>query len=186
MKTRNILLSSAILLSAFIISCSDEPAVVKNDNPDTGNDQAKTRGITINLTDGPGDFDEVNIYLKKIQVLRVDSNDSKWVDLNTNEGYYDLLVLQNGIDTTIVKDSLSIGTMISQIRMILADSNNVLVDSNYHSLFVPSGTQTGFKINLQDTVSADSLNITIDFDAEKSIKKRGDKDYLLTPVLKLK
>lgn len=151
----------------------------------TTNEQASA-GITINLTDGPGDYDEVNIYLKTIQVLKVDTSGSEWVDLTTNSGYYDLLKLQNGVDTTIVKDSLSIGTKISQLRMILEDSNTVLVDSNYHSLFVPSGTQTGFKINLQDTMSADSLNITIDFDAEKSIKKRGNNEYLLVPVLKIK
>ena len=184
MRTRYYVLSLA-LLSFFILSCTEESPI--KTEPNTTSDSSKrSPGIEIKLTDAPGDYKEVNIYLDQIQVLTVDSADSKWVDLTTNSGYYDLLKLQNGVDTTIVKDSLSKGTMISQLRMILADSNNVLVDTNYHSLFVPSGTQTGFKINLKDTMSADSLKITIDFDADNSVVEQGNGRYLLKPVLRIK
>jgi hypothetical protein len=138
--------------------------------------------IRINLTDAPGDYDEVNIDL---QTIRVQLSDSSWVDFNTNSGIYDLLKLQNGIDTTIVNDSLSQGTQITQLRMILGDSNTVMIDSIYYPLKVPSGSTSGFKIKFQNTLAGDSLGILLDFDADKSIVKRGSKnEYLLQPVLK--
>lgn len=139
--------------------------------------------ITINLTDAPGDYEEVNIDLKSI---RAQLSDSSWVDFTTNAGIYDLLKLQNGIDTTIVKDSLSKGTVITQLRLILGDSNSVLVDSAYYDLKVPSGSTSGFKILFSDSLSTDSLNITLDFDAEKSVVQQGNQNrYLLKPVVKV-
>ena len=139
--------------------------------------------LTINLTDAPGDYEEVNI---DIQTISAQLLDSTWVDFTTNSGIYDLLTLQNGIDTTIVKDSLSKGSRITQLRLILGDSNNVKVDSGYYSLKVPSGSTSGFKIQFSDTLSTDSLNLLLDFDAEKSIVQQGNQNrYLLKPVLKV-
>ena len=168
-----------LLLFVFLYACNDDLNPVL---PGGGNSNYSF--ITINLTDAPGDYEEVNI---DVQTVRAQLTDSSWVDFTTNTGIYDLLTLQNGIDTTIVKDSLSKGSVITQLRLILGDSNTVLVDSNYYSLKVPSGSSSGFKIQFTDSLSADSLNITLDFDAEKSIVQQGNQNkYLLKPVIKVK
>ncbi len=145
----------------------------------------KKSGITnlfIELTDAPGNYDQVNIDVEQV---RVRLGDSTWRDLNTNAGIYDLLVLQNGVDTLIVNDSISKGLFITQLRLILGDNNTVMVDSVIYPLKVPSSSQSGFKIQFADSLQADSLNITLDFDAEKSVHQVGQKEeYILKPVLK--
>lgn len=147
----------------------------------------KDRGmtnLTINLTDAPGEYDQVNVDVEQV---RVQLSDSTWRDLNTNAGIYDLLVLQNGVDTVIVSDSLSQGVFITQLRLILGDDNTVMVDSTLYPLKVPSGSQSGFKVFFHQAVSSDSLNITLDFDAEKSVHELDSKgEYILKPVLHVK
>jgi hypothetical protein len=179
-KIRNI--SLAFLLSTFcIISCSDADEKLVVDN--TGEEKSVT-SLFVRLTDAPGDYQQVNINVMQV---RVQKTDSLWYDLTTNSGYYDLLTLQNGVDTTIVNDTLSKGTQITGLRLVLGDSNTVMVDSVMYPLQVPSGSTSGFKIKFSDTLSADSLNILLDFDAEKSVLKKGQKDeYLLKPVIKVK
>lgn len=169
-----------IIFSSFYIACDD--AEVTPD--DSNNSEQGTTAFTMRLTDGPGDYQQVNI---NVQQVRVQLTDSSWVDLTTNAGYYDLLTLQNGVDTVIVQDSLTTGTVIAGLRLVLGDSNTVMVDSNMYTLMVPSGSSSGYKIKFQDSVRADSLNLTLDFDAEKSIVKQGAKDeYLLKPVITVK
>ena len=63
--------------------------------------------FTIHLTDTPGQFDEVNVEILQFSA-KLDSGG--WQNLNTTAGIYDLLQFQNGIDTTIVNDSLPAGT----------------------------------------------------------------------------
>jgi len=165
------------LLTFCFIACDD------TDQPTPEEVKSGKTLFQIELTDAPGDYQEVNIDIQKV---RVQIQDSNWIDLTTNAGFYDLLKLQNGVDTTIVKDSLSKGTYITQMRLILGDSNNVMVDSQYFDLKIPSGSASGFKIQFQDSLVADSLNIKLDFDAEKSIIKKGNKnDYSLKPVIKV-
>jgi len=168
-----------LLMPIFFIACTDDEEPVPVENNETEYSQMK-----INLTDAPGDYQQVNINVYQV---RVQTNDSSWIDLTTNNGFYDLLELTNGIDTTIVQDSLTKGTYITQMRLVLGDSSNVMVDSSFYPLKVPSGSTSGFKINFSDSLRADSLVITLDFDAEKSIIQQGNKnDYLLKPVFKVK
>lgn len=180
-KNLNGLMMAVVALSVlYMNSCSDsEDPIDMTDQNETG-----MTYLTINLTDSPGDYQQVNI---DVQQIRVQLMDSTWRDLTTNSGFYDLLTLQNGVDTTIVKDSLSKGTYITQLRMVLGDSNTIMVDSMIYKLKVPSGSTSGFKVNFADSLAADSLGITLDFDAGKSIHeiKRGE-EYILRPVIKVK
>lgn len=138
--------------------------------------------MKINLTDAPGPYQQVNIDLQKV---RVQYTDSTWGDLTTNAGIYDLLQLQNGVDTTIVQDSLSKGRYITHLRLVLGDSNSVMVDSMLYDLKVPSGAESGLKVKFNDSLQADSLSITLDFNADKSVHQLGNKDnYILRPVIK--
>lgn len=137
----------------------------------------------IHLTDTPGQYDEVNIDILQF-TAKLDSGG--WHTLYTNAGIYDLLLFQNGIDTTIVNDSLPAGSTIKELRMILGTNNTIVIGSSTMALSTPSGQSSGIKIKLSQAVVADSLNqITIDFDACKSIKKLGNGTYQLHPVIKV-
>ncbi len=170
--------SCIVAFAAFFTSCGEDPI----DSIDKSTNLSSKAPFQIRLTDAPGDYQQVNIYLLRVSVQKLDSS---WIDLPTNAGRYDLLTLQNGLDSMIVNDSLAVGTKIAGLRLVLGDSNTIMVDSMMHNLKVPSGSSSGFKVKFSDTLEADGLNILLDFDADKSVVKNGNETYLLKPVVKV-
>ncbi|NNC96355.1 MAG: DUF4382 domain-containing protein [Chitinophagales bacterium] len=139
--------------------------------------------IQILMTDTPGPYTAVNIDLLQV---RARVQDSIWYDLTTNQGIYNLLDFQNGIDTAIVNDSLPVLAIIDEIRLILGPNNTVEKDSAIYPLVTPSAQQSGIKIKLVQPIYQDSLNtIKFDFDANKSVKVNGNNKYRLHPVIKI-
>jgi hypothetical protein len=106
---------------------------------------------------------------------------SGWTTLVDTEQTYDLLELQGDVTEALGGNTIPAGDY-NQLRLILSDAE-VVVDGQTNDLFVPSGTQTGFKLNHDFDVPAGAeCNMVLDFNAEESIKKTG-RGYLLTPVL---
>ena len=160
----------AAIISTVLMACK------QNETP-------VSAAIHVKLTDAPGNYTAVNIDLEQVQVKPANGT---WLDITTNAGSYDLIQLTNGVDTLIVADSLPSGIQIQQIRLVLGSNNTVVVDSITYPLEVPSGEQTGLKLNLNRLMIQDSLNtVLLDFDAEKSIVATGNGKYLLKPVIKV-
>ncbi len=163
----------SVLIFAVLFACQDPVDLRPED---------KNAYLQIRLTDAPGDIDAVFIDLLQVQIKTQQTNG--FLDLNTIAGVYDLLQYQAGDDTLIVNDSLPAG-QIQQIRLILGPQNRVMVDSVLYDLKVPSGMESGIKINFSSIAVQDSLTqILLDFDAEKSIVKQGNGRYSLKPVIK--
>ncbi len=155
---------------------------------ETGNNAsaADKSSITIKLTDSPGNYQQVNVDIKTVSVHLVPNNGSgEWIDLPTKSGIYDLLKLQNGIDTTIVDTVKLAAGKITQMRLLLGSNNTVMEDSVIHPMKVPSGTQSGIKLIGPQTINANQhIQIKIDFDAQQSVQKQGNGDYHLKPTIK--
>ena len=77
-----------------------------------GNEDQKAR-LEVRLTDSPGDYEQVNIDIRKIEVH---TNTSNWVTYDVNAGVYNLLELANGLDTLLASFELPPGKL-SQIRL---------------------------------------------------------------------
>ena len=59
---------------------------------------------------------------------------------------------------------------ISQFRFILGDNNTVVVDGITYPLKAPSGQQSGFKVNVDETLTEGvKYEVWTDFDVQKSI-----------------
>lgn len=156
-----------------LAACSDE---------DVG-PQSPQAYLRIRMTDAPAVYDEVNIDLQQVRIKM--KADSGWLDLDTYPGVYDLLALTGGIDTLIVNDSVPMGE-IQQLRLILGDSNYVVVGGIPYLMDTPSAQQSGLKLNLNKIMVQDSLNdVLIDFDAAASIVEKGNGGYSLKPVLRV-
>jgi hypothetical protein len=142
--------------------------------------------LTIRLTDDPGDYQQVNIDLLQVRARMTPSGGgSNWYDLQTQSGIYDLLTLQQGLDTLIVNDSLPPGEL-EELRLILGDNNTVMIDSVLRPLKVPSGSSSGLKIKLQQVLVRDSLStVLLDFDAGASIVAKGNGGFNLKPVIRV-
>jgi hypothetical protein len=140
------------------------------------------------MKDQPIEFDSVNIELETVSIHYSDSEDGEngWRELETNSGMYNLLDLQDGVTAAITDGGLLPVGKLQQMRLILGDNNYVVVEGESFPLDLSSQDKTGLKINLNTTINAeDSVEITIDFDAEKSIIVTGSENYKLKPVIKL-
>ena len=142
--------------------------------------------LKVKMVDLPIDCDSVNVEIVNVSVHYSDSSSSGWTNLATNAGMYNLLELQNGVTAAITDGGSIPAGKITQMRLLLGDNNYVVVDSTAHPLKLSSQDKTGLKININTQIEAqDSVEITIDFDAEKSILLTGNNTYKLKPVVKL-
>lgn len=154
-----------------------------------GTDSGSGSGtMTVEMTDAPIDSaDAVNVFIERVEVNR-EGNSEGWVTLNEPQQEYNLLELTNGATTVIGSAELEAGTY-PQIRLILSnDGHSVEVDGNIYEMFVPSGAQTGIKLNINAEIEEDiEYVLLLDFDASRSVVKAGQNDqrpYILKPVIK--
>jgi len=170
---KNTALGILFVLSLFVSSC----------NKDEG-----TGSLTIQMTDAPGDYDSVNVEVEQVMVhvSNTGNGSSGWVNLQTNAGIYNLLELQNDISVVLVNNNLLPVGDIQQMRLILGENNNVVVEGISFPLELSSQANTGLKFNVNASVAnGDLLEILIDFDADQSIVIEGNGTYRLQPVIKV-
>jgi hypothetical protein len=146
-----------------------------------------TGRLQVMLTDGPANYDEVNIDVEKVEVnVSSDTGTSSgWQTLNLlRPGVYNLLKFSNGIDTVLAAADLPAGTL-SQMRLVLGANNSVVIDSQSYPLKTPSAQQSGLKFNIHSTLTAGIVyRLWIDFDANRSIVSTGSGAYILKPVIR--
>ncbi len=151
--------------------------------------------LEIYLTDAPGDYKEVNIIISKIEGHIAGEGDEDWDVLKEwmigAEPTFDLKKLE---DVSILLASLELEpNKYTQLRLFLKGGEDdawlVLNDSDSTQevpLVIPSVYQTGIKlIHPFEIVEGMITKLTIDFDAEKSVVKTGDGEYILKPVIKV-
>lgn len=152
---------------------------------DNGNESAQ---VQIRLTDAPAAFQEVNVDIQSVRVkYRNDENDStkNWVDIATVAGVYNLLALQNGVDTLLGTGTLP-ERQVKEIRLILGPNNSIKENGVVYPLIIPSGAESGLKIKFNKNLDADLNTIIVDFDAALSVRQTTSGEYRLHPVLKIK
>jgi len=186
LKALVFLIASLVVISA----CRD------NEMENTPDEHLSHLKVTMHDDEGPYDAVFVEIIEARVHVTDVDDDDdadddddsdtSGWVILDINPGVYNLLELQNGVDTVIVNESILPPGKISQLRFILGTSNTVVVDSVAFPLTIPSAYTSGLKVNIHKTVEAGSTyELILDFDVNESIIVEGTTEYKLQPVIKV-
>lgn len=146
--------------------------------------ESGTSNFRIHMTDAPVALEEVNVDLKQVNV-KFEKDSAGWVSMNTNAGIYNLLNLQNGVDTLIAQGNYPAGSSVKEIRLVLGDNNTVKEGGQIYPLRIPSGSESGLKIKVGKHLRGNIDSLLIDFDAALSVKKEGD-GYKLRPVIKLK
>ena len=169
MKTKSLLLLIPVIIILSVFSCQKD---------------SDTTTLRVMMTDAPALWEEVNIDLERVEIkLARDTN--SWVSMQTNAAIYDLLGLQNGVDTLIAQASFQSTEIVKEIRLVLGTDNTIKVDGQAFELTVPSGAESGLKIKVNKDLNADIETLTIDFDAQLSVNT-GPQGYILMPVLRLK
>ncbi len=131
-----------------------------------------------------------------------DGDEGEWIILrdwsNENESeltVFDLMKLQD-VSELLVDGSFDAGKY-TQLRLFVTkasvlietkskESKLIEVGTNGEPVEIPSGDQTGIKlIHPFEIIEGETTELTIDFDAEKSIIKTGNGNYKLKPVIKI-
>lgn len=171
MKLRLLLPLSVLAICLFSISACDK-------------DNDSTTDLRIRLTDNPYNATQVNVDIREVKVNFRD-DDGGWVTLLTHPGIYNLLALQNGVDTLLAQGIVPTSTL-KEIRFVLGSQNSIMIDNVLYPLTIPSGSESGLKIKINKDLHASLDSVLIDFDAALSILQTGNGEYKLKPVLKIK
>jgi hypothetical protein len=160
-----------------------------------GGSGAGTLGVS--LTDAPScGYDAVNVTVVKVrahQSASASDTDSGWADITLSPARkINLLSLTNGVLTTLGDTPLTAGHY-TQLRLVLdPNTGNGLANSVVPTggvetaLVTPSAVQSGIKlVNEFDVLAGQRVDLVLDFDACKSIVKRGNGTYALKPVIKV-
>lgn len=165
-------------VAAFVAGCNSSPTSTSGDGT-----------FQINMVDSPGSFDAVNIAIDSIQahIVSPDST-SKWITLDNSSGTYNLLQLVNGVNAVIAKGVVPAGKY-TQIRMFIGSGSDVVIGATSYPLTIPSGMQSGLKLNVDATVQSHiTYVLTLDFNVNRSIVSLGNLaagNYILDPVIRV-
>lgn len=160
------------------------------DDGGTGSDGSMGT-MTVEMTDAPIDSaDAVHVFIERVEVQSQDAEgeEGEWIVLSEPQQSYNLLELVNGATEVIGTRELEPGTY-DQIRLILSQNgHSVVVDGTEHNMMVPSGPQTGIKLNINAEIQPDiEYVLLLDFDASRSVVAAGQPGnpvkYLLKPVI---
>lgn len=144
-----------------------------------------TGTMLVKLHDAPVDYDEVNISIARVEVNNTESEGEGWITISEPNEVYNILDLVNGEFEILANVELEAGTY-KQIRLILTNENTVVIEGESYDLFVPSGVQTGVKLNIDAEIREGiEYTLLLDFDANRSVIQQGETNqYNLQPVIR--
>jgi len=181
---------TASLLAVFVAGCGGGGGGATS--------AAGTGTLGVSLTDAPAcGFDQVNVTVVKVRAHQSSSaaeSDAGWSDITLSPARkINLLDLNNGVLTSLGETPLEAGHY-TQLRLVLDANtgaglaNSVVLEGTTTeiALVTPSAVQSGIKlINQFDVADGERTDLLLDFDACKSVVKRGNGTYALKPVVKV-
>lgn len=177
MNTKKLYATSLLLLSSLVLmQCND---TFLQDDEDGR--------IQITMFDEPAEYESVFVEIVSVEAHRqTGDQDSGWFTLSEDTVRTDLLELVAGNQEVLADTLLEPGTY-QQIRLILGEDNKLVKDGQEFDLHVPSGQQTGIKLNVNAEIEPETTYaLELDFDASRSIIPRGASgNYNLRPVIRV-
>ncbi|MFQ5529908.1 MAG: DUF4382 domain-containing protein [Gemmatimonadota bacterium] len=193
-------LTRSILPLAALVGVS----VVGGCNENTG-PQDNTARVTVALTDAPDAmFDEASVEIGAVSLTRAGG---PHVVLTDAGGTHDLLMLQDGVMVDLATLDIDPGRYL-QLRLVVLSASVTLAEglefadgTTSRDLFVPSGAQSGIKINLRTAdgddasagvdISSGETILVVDMDVSQNFKIQGSsdtpagiRDVKFTPLLR--
>lgn len=155
-------------------------------------DSDESARFSLAVTDAP--IDQATQVVVQFTAIELKPRNGSSVVINlASPQSIDLLDLQNGETATLLDQHTIAAGQYDWLRLAVnAEFDNVydsyiVFDNLQHELFVPSGAQTGLKLNQGFTVAeGQTARFVIDFDLRKSIVEPvGQPGYFLKPTLRL-
>jgi uncharacterized protein DUF4382 len=195
MLSRNLVASltaGVIVLTLVGAGCNDSNDVTG------GNSQMR-----VMLTDAPSDMiASAKVTISRVYLVGGDGGSVDVMPASDMPVTFDLLDLRNGVEALLADHAVPAGTY-GQLRLVVEHAEVTLVDgllfsdgSSTDTLSVPSGMESGIKVELGAPLEADAGQITIvvvDFDVDQNFVLQGNatppteiQSISFTPVLQEK
>ncbi len=136
-------------------------------------------------------YSAVNITISKIQVHLAGENEEaegEWIWVLGEESNNNLIIIEELTDNFILLSEVELTPgKYTQIRLFVTDAS-VYIELGEIGVPVeiPSNLQTGLKlIHPFKIIENGTTELTIDFDADKSVVKTDNEEYILKPVIKV-
>ena len=160
--------------------------------------------VRVLLTDAPSDYiASAEVHISRVYLQGGGEEDAGRVDLFRDEAdplVFDLLELRDGITADMTGEVDVEPGKYRQLRLVVQRATVTLADgyafsdgSREKTLFVPSGAQSGIKIQLSEDIDAEpgeTTTLVVDFDVDKNFVLQGNPNtpagihgVLFTPVL---
>ena len=192
MKKNFIIILVLLFSTVFLSGCLDILTTQEDDliAPEKGMLEIYLTDLSEkNKADNPETYVAINLTIYKIQVHLAgedEEDEGEWVEWILNEPTeYNLMELKDE-SILLSEEELTPGKY-TQIRIFVTDAS-IDIESGEIGVPVeiPSVYQTGIKlIHPFEIIAGETIELTIDFDAEKSIIKTGNGSYKLMLVIKI-
>ncbi|WP_143310483.1 DUF4382 domain-containing protein [Chitinophaga vietnamensis] len=195
----------AVTCATLMYACKKDNSSTQEPIP------ANQQKVSLFLSDDPGFFDKVLLDIRKVEVLvdtcGKDADDNwedkdrcgwdeddhgkkgkadscqVWDSLPIHPGVYDLLTLRNGADTLLAGGLVKKGTM-ERIRITVGGNNSLVKNGVTYPLVSVAG-QSKIIVRVRhtewDQLSADNLQLWLDFDVQRSIIRTWEGKFILRP-----
>ena len=167
----------AVATSTLLVACGGSGG-------SGGGSDSSTGVLSLGITDGPVEgatsvvvaFSSVELHGAENKVITFD--ELQVINLLDYQGEERVLLLDGEVLTAGEYQWIRLG--------VDEAASYIEVDGLQHDLEIPSGSQSGLKMNRGITIGAGSSNdFTVDFDLRKSVTQAGTGDYKLRPTVRL-
>ena len=141
-----------------------------------------TGTVTVRLTDAPIDkVQSATVWISRVYLVGSANDDASRLTISDQKFEYNLLSLQNGVTAALGSADIPIGTY-TQLRLVVDSAKIVLKapltfadGTSQRTLFVPSGEQSGLKVNFASPVqvTVGETVLVADFDVSRSFLFTG-------------
>lgn len=184
--SRPALRSALVVCTLALVACSDGG----------GTDAALGGGLQVRLTDAPSDYvSEAHIWVSRVYLQADDDGEEAGDDAPDDGGRFDLfndpdaprrfdlMELRDGVEAELAEaDAVPEGAW-AQLRLVVDSAVVVLADGYVFEsggvedvLFVPSGAQSGIKVQLTAPVEPDAgetVIVLVDVDVDRNFRLTG-------------
>lgn len=179
-------------MKASLIALLALLALVGCGSPSGGPNLIEDSRVAVLLTDAPADeASSLFVTFGAVRLVPAGEGETGILTISEEGGMFDVLALRNGQTAVLGERDVPAGTY-SQIRLVVENAELVFVDEETgeerrHAVRIPSGEQSGLKINVQPPLVAQEGEVSevlLDFDARNAIRETppGSGNYRLRPT----
>lgn len=177
------------LLLWNIISCTNteisKPTTSKI-NDENINESYDTTLLELRLHDEPFKksgkiVTELNITVKEINIVK---DTGEIINCPTEEKQLNIIEISKSNPVVLSNVSVPSGTY-TQIRLVIKNDSTIVVDGEEFSIKIPSGEQSGIKLNGEFNINGKFFRLDLDFKAEESVIFNKGQGYKMKPVIKI-